>query len=206
MLEKRIPHTVEYIDLNAPPPWFHDISPLEKVPVLLVDDQALFESMPICEYLDEISPGSLYAEEPLPRARQRAWVEFGNVLLDQQYAFTTATDERALKQARARLEDSFDLFEEALENVPYFAGSDFSMVDVVCAPVFRNYEVLEQQCGENLLPKEAPRLRAWSHALLSRPSVKQAVGPDFAAYYCAFLGRNGGLLGRSMIETIEFNQ
>ena len=75
MFEKQIAHTIEYIDLQDPPMWFHEVSPLEKVPVLLVDEQALFESMPICEYLDEVSPGSLYPEAPLDRARQRAWLD-----------------------------------------------------------------------------------------------------------------------------------
>ena len=53
--EKNIPFDIEYIDLSEPPPWFYDISPLEKVPVLLVNDEPLFESMVICEYLDEIT-------------------------------------------------------------------------------------------------------------------------------------------------------
>jgi len=207
MLEKRIPHTLEYIDLNAPPAWFHEISPLEKVPVLLVDDQALFESMPICEYLDEVSPGSLYAEDPLQRARQRAWAVFGNELLDQQFTRTRAVDENALKQARARLEDSLDLLEEVLPaGGPYFSGSEFSMVDAVCAPIFRNFDVLEQECGEIFLPAEMPRVCAWAGALLQRASVQQAVGEDFSTHYSAFLRRNGGLLGRIMLETVEYNQ
>ena len=206
MLEKQIPHTLEYIDLNAPPSWFHEISPLEKVPVLLVGDQALFESMPICEYLDEVSPGSLYAEDPLLRARQRAWAVFGNELLDQQFTLTRATDERTLKQARAQLEDSLDLLEEVLEAGPFFAGSKFTMVDAVCAPIFRNFDVLERECGENYLPAEMQRVCAWARALLQRPSVKQAVGAEFTTYYSAFLRRNGGLIGRTMLETVEYNQ
>ena len=42
--ELGIEHDVEYIDLTNKPDWFFKLSPLGKVPVLVHDDDVLFES------------------------------------------------------------------------------------------------------------------------------------------------------------------
>ncbi len=72
LLEKEISHQRTYIDLSNKPDWFRQISPLGKVPLLKVSDEVLFESTVICEYLDEITPGSLYPIDPLIKAKHRA--------------------------------------------------------------------------------------------------------------------------------------
>ena len=62
---RNVPFEITYIDLKDPPDWFQEISPLGKVPVLLVDDSPLFESAVINEYLDEITGGGLLPSDPL---------------------------------------------------------------------------------------------------------------------------------------------
>ena len=196
LLEKQIPHTIEYIDLDAPPVWFHEISPLEKVPVLLADGQALFESMPICEYLDEITPGSLYPADPLHKAQHRAWIEFGNDVLSQHHALVGAPDEVSFKRARGLLAERLDSLEDVLEDGPYFAGSDFAMVDAIYAPIFRFLHSLQALTGQELVTAETPKVAAWAVSLLARPSVKDAVPASFREDYLAFIHRQGGYLSR----------
>lgn len=200
MLEKHIAHTAEYIDLQNPPAWFHEISPLEKVPVLLVDKVALFESMPICEYLDEISPGSLYSAEPLRKAQQRAWIEFGNDILSQHHALISASDETAFKRARVLLDERLESVEEVLGPGPYFAGNNFGMVDAVYAPIFRFLRELQRQTGVEVLSEEIPKLTAWAANLLERPAVQQAVPASFSEDYAAFVRRLQGLLSRQLAK------
>ena len=53
LAEKEQPCVRIDIDLARKPDWFMAISPLGKTPVLLVDDQPIFESAVICEYLDD---------------------------------------------------------------------------------------------------------------------------------------------------------
>lgn len=67
LLEKGIPYQRTDIDLGNKPDWFARLSPLGKVPVLVTDQgstKTLFESAVICEYLDEVTPGSLHPETP----------------------------------------------------------------------------------------------------------------------------------------------
>jgi glutathione S-transferase len=196
MLEKRIAHTVEYIDLQSPPAWFHEVSPLEKVPVLLVDTLALFESMPICEYLDEVSPGSLYSAEPLLRAQQRAWIEFANEILNQHHALIGAADETVFKRTRVILEERLETVEAALTQGPYFAGETFGMVDAVYAPIFRFTRELHHLTGLELVSAQTPKLAAWAAQLLARPAVQQAVPASFSVDYAAFVRRQRGLLSQ----------
>lgn len=200
LLEKQIPHDIEYIDLQAPPPWFHEISPLEKVPVLVVDGQPLFESMPICEYLDEITPGSFYPADPLRKAQHRAWIEFGNDVLHQTHALVHAGDEVGIKRARAQLEERWDTLEEVLGDGPYFAGEDFGMVDAVFAPIFRIVSTLHNLTGLPLIADDTPKVAAWSESLLARPSVQAAVPATYVQDYTAFVRRQGGLLGQGLSQ------
>ena len=201
MLEKQIPHTVEYIDLQQPPPWFHEVSPLEKVPVLLVDGQPLFESMPICEYLDEISPGSLYPAVPLHKAQHRAWIEFGNDVLNQHHAMVAAADERAFKRARVIWDERCQTLEEVLSEGAYFAGEGFGMVDVVYAPILRFADCLERYTGMDFITQATPRVRAWAERLLARPSVQSAVPASFEPDYRAYIRRQHGLLSQQLTAT-----
>lgn len=197
MLEKQIPHEVEYIDLQSPPAWFHEVSPLEKVPVLMVDDTSLFESMPICEYLDEVSEGSLYSDVPLERARQRAWIEFANELLSLNFQLVTAADETAYKRSRAVMADRLETVEEVLGDGPFFSGERFGMVDAVYAPLFRFFRLIREATGLDQID-DMPGLSAWSDALLAHASVRDAVPDNFESAYLAFLGRQTGPLAQRL--------
>ena len=84
LLEKAVQFDRINVDLAAKPSWFLAVSPTGKVPVLKVrrdnaKDAILFESMVICEYLDETQGGApMYPVDALARARNRAWIEFAS--------------------------------------------------------------------------------------------------------------------------------
>ena len=68
-----IEHQMVFVDLDDPPRWFLDISPMGRVPVLRVDGKTvIFESAVINEYLDDVTPPSLHPADPLERALNRA--------------------------------------------------------------------------------------------------------------------------------------
>ncbi len=73
---KDIEFDVTYINLQDKPDWFLELSPHGKVPVLKVGDEVLFESNAIAEYLDEVVPPRLHPEDPLARAKNRAWTDY----------------------------------------------------------------------------------------------------------------------------------
>ncbi len=145
LAEKGMPFERTYVDLAAKPDWFKAISPLGKVPVLLVGDPAgnqtsIFESAVILEYLEETLPSPLHPADPLERARHRGWIEFGSQTLNAIGRFYSAMDEAGFERERAGLEAMFARLESELGGGPFFAGEPFSLVDAVFAPVFRYFD------------------------------------------------------------------
>jgi glutathione S-transferase len=41
--KKQIQYQLEYIDLDQPPNWFRQLSPMGKVPLMMVNGEVLFE-------------------------------------------------------------------------------------------------------------------------------------------------------------------
>jgi glutathione S-transferase len=196
--EKGVPFSRRWVDLSAKPEWFTAISPLGKTPVLLADDEAIFESAVICEYLDEVFAPRLHPADPLRRARHRAWMEFGSDVLNRIWTFYTAPDAAALEAARDALVSRLRQAEVALDpEGPFFAGASFGLVDAVFAPVFRYFEAFES-IGEPDFFHGLPRVRTWRAALAARPSVQEAVVPDHSERLLAFLGSPGSELSRRM--------
>ena len=76
MRAKDVDFEVTFVDLRDKPDWFLEISPHGKVPVLKVDDDVLFESNAIAEYLDEMVEPRLHPTDPIKRARNRAWTDY----------------------------------------------------------------------------------------------------------------------------------
>jgi len=193
--EKEVPFIRRDIDLADKPAWFLDVSPLGKTPVLLVDGTAVFESAVICEYLEDVYGPPLHPAAPLQRARHRAWIEYASGTLAAIAALYGAPDEPALQAAVAALRDKFVRLDDALADGPYFAGPHFTLVDAAFAPVFRYLDVFERIADLGLLSGLA-RTQAWRTALAARPSVRAAVGTDYAERLLDFLRRRPSALAR----------
>lgn len=199
LAEKGVPFERINIDLADKPGWFLEISPLGKVPLLCVRDsdgsrEVLFESSVICEYLEETQDGaSLHPADPLTRARHRGWMEFGSSILSDLWVYETTQDRAQLEAKQQVLASKFATIETELKSGPYFAGDSFSLVDAVFAPIFRYFDVFNT-IGDSGIFAGLHRVQAWRKALSERPSVKAAVGPDYADRLMAFLKRHDAVL------------
>lgn len=198
LLEKGVSFSRRWVDLAAKPDWFTAVSPLGRTPVLLAGGEAVFESAVICEFLDETLAPRLHPQEALQRARHRSWMEFGSAVLNTIAQYYSAPDAQALSAARDLLRGRFAQLEDVLPDAgPWFADGSFGMVDAVFAPVFRYFDAFEA-IGEPSLFDEMPRLRAWRAALAARPSVREAVLPDYPERLLDFLRSRGSELSRRM--------
>lgn len=178
LLEKDVPFQKTDIDLANKPDWFRQISPLGKIPLLKVDTEVLFESAVICEYLDEITPGSLYPPDPLEKAKHRAWIEFGSHILVTMAGFFNASTEETFEQKRQELIEKFTWVERSL-TTPYFTGKSFSLVDAVYAPIFYYFDAFDAIADFGILTA-TPKVRIWRQALQERPSIQSAFVEDYA--------------------------
>lgn len=183
------------IHLAAKPDWFTALSPLGKVPLLLVEREGrapavLFESSVICEFVEETVDGpALHPADPLDRARHRAWMEFGSAILADLWGLETAAEQAPYDEARRKLAAKFARVEEVLGVGPYFAGEAFGLVDAVFAPVFRYFDLFDSLVDTSVFTG-LPRVQAWRRALARRPSVMAAVEPDYPERLRDFLVRH----------------
>jgi glutathione S-transferase len=197
LAEKDVPFRRIDIDLADKPAWFTAISPLGKVPLLRVGGETIFESAVILEYLEETQLHPMHPADPLERARHRAWMEFGSSILADVWVLETTADRSAFEAKRRALADKFARIEAALREGPYFSGASFSLVDTVFAPVFRYFDTFDRFRDLGLFGA-LPRVRAWRAALAVRPSVRDAVVPDYAVRLEAFVRRHDGVLAQAM--------
>ncbi len=195
LAEKDVLFTRTVVDLDAKPDWFRAISPLGKVPLLKVDGHVLFESAAIVDYLDETLEPRLHPADPISRAEHRAWIEFSSTVLGDLWQLYTARDTDAFEARRQVLDGRFARLEETLGDGPFFAGERFSLVDAAFGPAFRYLDVFDRVIDPGLLANR-PKLAAWRGALAARPSVRDAVAPDYPDRLAAFVRRQGGHLGR----------
>ncbi|WP_316188373.1 MULTISPECIES: glutathione S-transferase family protein [unclassified Bradyrhizobium] len=186
------------IDLANKPDWFLKISPLGKVPVLVVPtaqgEVALFESNVICEYIEDTQAGArLHPEGALARAQHRTWMEFGSAILGDLWGLETTQDAAVFAAKREALTAKFVRVEAALGEGPYFDGVRFSLVDAVFAPIFRYFDVFDGY-GDLGIFASTPKVRAWRDRLAQRPSVRTAVSADYPQLLRAFLARHDAYL------------
>ncbi len=197
LAEKEVPFERINVDLANKPDWFKAISPTGKVPLLRVGDEVIFESSVIVEYLEETQPRPLHPQAPLSKARHRAWMEFGSAILADIWTLETTPDEKAFHAKAKLLKEKFTKLENALNAGPYFAGEKFSIVDAVFAPVFRYFDVFDRILDLGVFDG-LPKVQAWRKALAMRPSVANAVVPNFKDLLRNFLRKHKGYIATRM--------
>jgi glutathione S-transferase len=190
--EKNIPFEFRHIEHDNRPDWFLAISPHKKVPVLRIDETAsLLESNAIAEYLDETIAPRLHPHDPVLRAINRAWTDYVPTFSSAVTATGYAADEAAYKAAADKIPQAFERLEQALEKQgagPFFNGATYSLVDAAYAPFLQRYYFLDRVKPLGVLEK-FPRLKAWTDALLQRPSTHSFPEGEFEALYRANLKR-----------------
>ncbi|HPE61882.1 MAG TPA: glutathione S-transferase family protein [Thiolinea sp.] len=191
--EKGVDYTLTHLVPGEEPDWFKQISPMGKVPVLLVDGTPVFESAVIMEYVDEVYGPQLHPVNALQKALHRAWVEYCSNLLGAQYRMVTSRDREGFETARIELEQGLQRVSDALpKETPYFSGEHFALVDTAFAPLFMRLAILKRDYALKL--KFSDRVQVWSDALLARHSVQTSVVENFGDVFGMFLNKSEGYL------------
>ena len=195
--EKGAPFERRWIDLSAKPDWFNDMSPLGRVPLLVVKrgevHSSIFESSVILEFLEDTVRPPLHPDDPILRAHHRSWMEFGSAILNTIGRFYNAATKTELDEEIQKLKSMFERIEQHLGAGPWFAGEQFGLVDAVFGPVFRYFEVFDTIHDFGFFDL-MPKVRDWRSELLRRPSVAGAIGEGYPERLRTFLiNRNSAL-------------
>ncbi len=195
LLVKDISFEITYIDINDPPAWFMEISPFGKVPVLKTNDSILFESSVINEYLDEITPPSMHPQDPLQKAKNRAWIEYGASLNFAQHNLYWSKDKDEFQKHFQQIRRHLEKLEQQITQAHYFNGPELSLVDVAYAPLLMRFKLVEGLHASGIL-KDLPHLQTWSDQLTTLEPVQKSVVPEFNELYIGTIKKAGGYMSQ----------
>jgi glutathione S-transferase len=216
LCEKNIDH--QYVEINPykKDPEFLALNPRGLVPTLEVpvgkdgeELRPLYESIVICEYLDEAHADeatngpALLPADPYQRARCRMWIDHINSkIVPGFYKLLQHTPEKeyTIHEARANLHQHIKTFARELinpgsEDGPWFLGRKFSMVDVSLAPwAMRLWLIDHYKTGGLGIPLEGQggedesvwlQWRRWMGAISERRSVRNTLseGESYITVY-----------------------
>lgn len=189
---KGIPHTAKRLSFDndeTKTPAFLAVNPRGKVPAIVDDGFALYESNAICEYLEE-----KYPEKPLmPKdAKGRALVRrlIGEAddslykpesdLMDQVlYRPAAERDQKAIAEAKDKLREELKIWQSYLKG-DFFAGA-LSLADFAIYPYLRmSVRVEERVPGLGLKREELPaNLAAWLKRIEALPYYEKTIPPHW---------------------------
>ena len=183
LAEKGIEVPMEQVDLGAlqhKSAAFADINPIQRVPVLVLDDgMVIAESIAICRYFEALNPEpALFGRG----AREIARIEMWNRRLELHLLFPVshvfrnthpAMQELEVPQVPAwaeankpRIADFLAIFDQELEHHPFAAGDRYSVADItglVAADFMKPAKLA--------VADELTNLRRWHQSVSSRPSA-----------------------------------
>lgn len=200
---KGVPYERTFIDLANKPDWFLEISPMGKVPVLVVrpdgesaEETVLFESAVISEYLDEVTEGSMLPADPLTKAKHRAMNELASAAIGDAWRLAMAADLEAAKQHEAKLRAKLERFEAQVVG-PMFAGEAMSMVDASTIPLLQRVAWADDLTEALDAFENLPKVKAWLAAGEDHEAVKRSTVSDVRERYQNYVKEHSAWLGRA---------
>ncbi|XP_018424569.1 PREDICTED: glutathione S-transferase omega-1-like [Nanorana parkeri] len=173
LVAKGIKHEVVNINLLDKPDWFFERSPLGLVPSIDTSDgKIIYESLIVCEYLDEAFPGvKLIPSDPYAKAEQKMLLETFSPIIAIFYKIVFALKKKEdTTDLKSQFLEKFTKLEEALvkKNTPYFGSKSVSFIDYMVWPWFERFSGF----GLKDLLDKTPNIKAWQDRMLQDPAVK----------------------------------
>ncbi len=199
LIEKNIPYEREIIDLQHRPEQFVKDSPLGKVPLLYVDDKIIFESIVICESLEEIFPEvPLHPKDPHAKAWHRSWMEFSNGILAATFGMIWSQSQEEFDIRKAETISKLAILDKHLKFSPYFDGEKFSLVDACLASVLKPLTFIDNKFTLEIFDLHK-NVATYAEGVITRGSLHKALPADYEEIFKSYLERK-----KSHLLTMSF--
>jgi len=200
LIEKNIPYEKQEIDLANKPDFLAKDSPISKVPLLYVDDKPLFESIAICEYLEEaFTQNSLHPKDLYMRAWHRGWMEFSNGILASTFGLIYSQDQQSFDLKKAEIVGKLKILDANLKFNPYFDGDQYSMVDICLASAFKPLTFIDKKFTLELFDLHK-NVATYVEGAVTRGSVHKALSSDYEDVFKKFIEKK-----KSHLLTMSFS-
>jgi glutathione S-transferase len=180
LVEKDLEYETVFVDLRRgeqKTPEFLRLNPYGKVPVLVDDDEVIYDSTVINEYLEDEYPlpHLMPEEDSQGRARVRMLEDYCDnsfippttMLLAQVRKPEAERDAQRVEQTREELRRCLYFLRDKLDGHEYLVGNEFTLADVAFAPRM----MVLGRLGFEFEPALAS-VQAWLDRIRVRPSVR----------------------------------
>ena len=177
LFEKGMDFEIRDVDLYNKPEDIAVMNPYAQVPILVERDLILYESNIINEYIDERFPHpQLMPGDPVDRARVRLFLlNFEKELFVHVSTLEArgAKNEKAVEKAKQQITDRLTQLSPVFLKNKFMMGDQFSMLDVVIAPLLWRLN----HYGISLSKNAAPLLK-YAERIFARPAFIEALTPS----------------------------
>ena len=194
LIEKKISYEKVDVDLADKPDWFIQDSPLGKAPIIYGNGRPLFESIAICEYLEEsFLDNPLHSKDVYTRAWHRGWMEFSNGLISSIFGIAFASDQKTLDEKIDETRKKIANLEKYLISEPFFGGQQFLLIDACFATAFTPALSIRANYGVEIFD-EGSRTDKYIKKLIERESFDKVIPEDYDSVLEDFLERKNSHL------------
>jgi glutathione S-transferase len=194
LIEKKISYEKVDVDLANKPDWFIQDSPLGKAPIIYGNGRPLFESIAICEYLEEsFLDNPLHSKDVYTKAWHRGWMEFSNGLISSIFGIAFASDQKILDEKIDEARKKITNLEKYLNTEPFFSGGHFSLIDVCFATAFTPAMSIRANYGVEIFD-DGSKTSKYIQRLMERESFDKVIPDDYDRVLEDFLQRKNSHL------------
>src|SRR5580704_12725034 len=176
--EMGLPYQVRVIDFAAneqKADWYVKINPNGRIPSLVDDGYALFESGAILIYLAE-KTGKFLPKDPAARYATLQWLMFqmGGIgpMLGQTHHFRIYAPEKidyAIQRYSNESRRLYGVMDTQLGKTRYLAGNDYTIADIAAFPWTRSWQ------NQGIELDTFPHVKRWHEEIAARPAVVRGV-------------------------------
>jgi RNA polymerase-associated protein len=174
LFEKSMDYEIREVDLFNKSEEVMMMNPYGQVPILTDRDLIIYESNIINEYLDERFPHpQLMPPDPMTRARMRLMMHNFERELFTHVGVLENGPQKSADKAKQSIRDVLVQISPLLQNQKYLFGEEFSILDVIMAPLLWRLD----HYGIHLPVSAAPLLK-YGERLFCRPAFIDALTPS----------------------------
>ncbi|MEO1622558.1 MAG: glutathione S-transferase family protein [Cyanobacteria bacterium J06632_3] len=170
---------------TARTPEYLALNPFGKVPTLTVDDQILYETSAIAEYLDAtVADHAFTPKDPMAQAYMRQIMSivdsylYGpsiSVITIQRLIVPSQggeSDETAIQAAVPKVKTALEAIESIASCNPFLLGDTVTLADFYLMPVVF---YISKTPELNAVTAQTPKLNSWWDSINQRPSFQQVI-------------------------------
>lgn len=159
-----------------------------------IDDKILFESIAICEYLEEtINEKPLHPTDYYLKSWNRAWMEYANGLIASCFAIAFAPDQKTLDDKIIETHKKIEHLAKYLDPKPFFNANNLNLVDICFATAFVPIMSLQKNYKIQLFPDNNIITNYYNH-LSSLENLIKVIPADYNDILNNLLNRKNSYL------------